>query len=165
MSVRNDINGPFPKALFRERCQWLKLVLRRIPEIGSQGFSLIEVMAAVMIISIAVIGSMTVLSATVRSANRAEGNVKLLQLVRSQIETIKHFDFQTDPAEYPTIAGLPEGITVTFEVTDAGISYTRPQPDGTVIEGVMQKITVTGTVTGKERDVEASITFYKLDTR
>ena len=113
---------------------------------------------------------MTVLSATVRSANRSEGNVKLLQLVRSQIETIEHFEFQDDPAEYPTIEGLPDGTTITFEVTDAAVSYTRPQPDGTVIDGVIQKITVTGAVIGTERDgnehdIETSITFYKLDTR
>ena len=81
-------------------------VLMRIPRLNSQGFTLIEVMAAVMIISMAVVGSMTVLSATVRTANRSEGNVKLLQLVRSQIETIKHFEFQDDPAGYPIIEVL-----------------------------------------------------------
>lgn len=140
-------------------------VLMRIPRLNSQGFTLIEVMAAVMIISMAVVGSMTVLSATVRTANRSEGNVKLLQLVRSQIETIKHFEFQDDPAGYPIIEGLPEGATITFVVTDAEVSYTRPQPNGAVIDQVIQKITVTGAVMGSEDDAGASITFYKLDTR
>ena len=139
----------------------MHVAFRHIPALGSQGFSLIEAMAAVMIIAVAVIGSMTVMSMTVRTAARSEGNVKLLQLVRSQIENMKHFEFQDDPAGYPSITELPEGVTVTFEVTDSGISYTRPQPDGTVIDKVIQKITVTG----KELDVETSITFYKLDTR
>ena len=141
----------------------------RMPEIGSQGFTLIEVMAAVMIISMAVVGGMAVLSATVRSANRSEGNVELIQLVRSQIETIKQFEFQTDPAGYPTIEGLPEGATVTIDVEDPGTSYIRPQPSGGVINGVMQKITVTaaflGNEEGGEANAETSITFYKLDTR
>lgn len=128
---------------------------------GSRGFSLIETMAAIMIISTMLIGSITLMSVTVRTASRSEGNVKLLQLVRSQVENMKHFEFQDDPAGYPLITGLPEGVTVTFEVEDSGLSYTRPQPDGAVIDKVIQIITVTG----KELEVESSITFYKLDTR
>lgn len=74
---------------------------------------------------------------------------------------MKHFEFQDNPVSYPLITDLPEGVTISFEVEDSGISYTRPQPDGTTIENVIQKITVTG----KEAEVEASITFYKIDTR
>lgn len=161
MAAGNNINALFGKALFREGCRRLRVALRRIPGMGSQGFSLIEAMAAIMIISLAVVAGMSVMSATVRSANRSEGNVKLLQLVRSQIETLKQFEFQDDPAGYPLITGLPEGTTVTFEVLDTGISYTRPEPDLAVIDKVIQKITVTGA----EGDVEVTITFYKLDTR
>ena len=134
---------------------------RRIPILGDRGFSLIESMTAIMIISTAVIGSMALMSVTVNTASRSEGNVKLLQLVRSQIENMKHFEFQDDPSGYPLITGLPEGVAVTFEVADSGISYTRPQPDGSVIDKVIQKITVTAT----EGEVETSITFYKLDAR
>ncbi|MCH7712404.1 MAG: prepilin-type N-terminal cleavage/methylation domain-containing protein, partial [Chloroflexi bacterium] len=101
-----------------------------MPELGQRGFSLIEAMAAIMIIGTSVVGSMALLSATVNSASRSEGNVKLLQLVRSQIENMKHFEYQDDPSGYPLITGLPEGVAVTFEVEDSGISYTRPQPDG-----------------------------------
>ena len=161
MAAVNNIKSLFNKALLKEVRRRSHVAVKRLPKMGSRGFSLIEAIAAIMIISLAVVGSMTVMSATLRAANRSEGNVKLLQLVRSQIETLKHFEFQDDPADYPSITGLPEGTTVTFEVTDSGISYTRPPPDGAVIDKVVQKITVTGA----ERDVEVTITFYKLDTR
>ena len=128
---------------------------------GERGFSLIEIMVAIAIISLTVVGSMQVMGATNRSASRAQGNVKFLQLVRSQIEVIKHAEFEEDPANYPLITGLPEGTTISLEVTDAGISYTRPGPDGSIIEGVMQKIAVTA----KEQEIETTISFYKLDTR
>ena len=161
MAGVNNINGHVNKALFQQGFRRLHEALRRMPGMGSQGFSLIEAMVAIMIVSVAVVGSMNLMSAMVQGASRSEGNVKLLQLVRSQIETLKHFEFQDDPANYPSIEDIPEGTAITFEVTDSGISYTRPQPDGAVIDKVVQKITVTGA----ERDVEVTITFYKLDTR
>jgi len=153
------MNGLIHNGVFQRGLRLLHVVLRRIPKLDNRGFSLFEAMAAVGIVGVTVIGSMTLMSVTVNTANRSEGNVKLLQLVRSQIENMKHFEFQDDPAKYPLITGIPEGIAVTFEVKDAEISYTRP--DGTEINNVIQKITVTGT----ELEVVASITFYKLDTR
>ena len=93
---------------------------------SEKGFSLIETIAAIAIIGLTVVGSMAVMGATVRSADRAEGNVKLLQLVRSQVEEIKQVEFQEDPSKYPIITGLPEGTTISLEVTDSGISYIRP---------------------------------------
>ena len=161
MAARNYMIRLFHKALFQQGSLRLLLARRHIPKLGDRGFSLIESMAAIMIISTAVIGSMALMSVTINTASRSEGNVKLLQLVRSQIENMKHFEFQDDPSGYPLITGLPEGVAVTFEVEDSGISYTRPQPDGSVIDKVIQKITVTAT----EGEVETSITFYKLDAR
>ena len=128
---------------------------------GERGFSLIETMAAIAIIAMTVTGSMAVMSATVRSADRAEGNVKLLQLVRSQIEAIKHAPFRVDPNNYEIIPDLPEGITIAVEATDGGAIYFYPAPDFSQIEKVIQKITITAT----QAEVESTMTFYKLDTR
>ena len=145
----------------RGRRKWLPVVALAHGIKGQRGFSLIETMAAIAIISITVIGSMVVMGTVVRTADRAEGNVKFLQLVRSQVEAIKHAEFQEDPANYTLLAGLPEGTSISIEVTDAGITYTRPAPDSSVIDGVMQKIVVTG----KDQNVETTMTFFKLDTR
>ena len=125
-----------------------------------RGFSLIETMAAIMIVALAVGGTMQVMGATIRSAGRAEGNVKLLQLVRSQVEDIKQAPFRVN-ANYDIIPDLPEGITMAIDASDIGAVYFYPAPVSSKIEKVIQEITVTAA----QGEVDTTLTFYKLDTR
>ncbi len=122
------------------------------------GFSLVETIIAVALVGVVVPGLLGVMAATSRVAVRAEESVTLLQLARAQVEAIQQSPFKANAAEYPSIAGIPEGFSVTFTATDSGIVYTYPAPLGTTITGEVQKITVTA-----QGDFgQMSLTFYKV---
>ena len=123
------------------------------------GFQLIEVMAAVLIISLTVTGSVVALGAVVNGSSKAGDAATLVSLVQTQIETIRQVPFESEPANYPAIANVPEGITVTVSVTDAGASYDYPESGGLPkIQSTVQKISVTA----KEGDSASTMAFYKI---
>ncbi len=66
----------------------------------------------------------------------------MLNLARSQMESVKRHPYQSLPATYPTIDPVPQGYAVT--TTAAAVkSYTFPAPlAGTTLPDEVQKITV-----------------------
>ena len=125
---------------------------------GERGFTLIETIAAVFLLGTVVVGTLQIMAVTARGAARSDANIDLLQIVRSQIETIQHAPFQENPDDYPTVENNPEGFTVSWVAVNPGNSYTYPPPDGTIITNVVQKITVTAE--GDNSSMEMS--FYKI---
>jgi len=127
------------------------------------GFSLIEVLAATVIMGTVLVGTALIIGATATNAGRAGEGVRLQQLVRAQIENIMQSPFKEDPLDYPLIQNIPEGVAITFTATDPGTSYTFPQPDGTTLTNVIQQITVTAREGVLDQRVsETSMTFYKI---
>ena len=120
-----------------------------------RGFSLLESVAAVGVIGISVVGSVLLLGNTVRTADITQGDLGLVQLIRSQVETIQSAPYNDDPSQYPLITDIPSSVSITFEATDPG---TRYQVDGADLGQVIQQIEVTGT----KDEEKASLTFYKI---
>ena len=125
-----------------------------------RGVSLIETLAAVMIVATVVTGSIGVLGAATRASGDVETGARLLQVVRSQIEAIQQSPFQNNPANYPAITGLPDGVSVTISVTDPGTSYRYPNPDNSSLTGVVQQVEVTAV----DGDAVETMVFYKIRT-
>jgi prepilin-type N-terminal cleavage/methylation domain-containing protein len=123
---------------------------------GEQGFSLIEVLAASLILGTVVVGTVGIIGATATTSTSARTGVELQDHVRTQIEVIMQAPFEEDPADYPVLTNLPEGITVRFTSTDPGTIYTFP--DGTPLSGAIQQIVVTA-AKGTE---QTTINFYKI---
>jgi len=107
------------------------------------------------LIGIAVVGSVVLLGATVRTSANAQGDLGLIQLVRAQVETIQNVPYNDDPSEYPLIEGVPPEVTIAFETTDPG---TRYQVGGAELGQVVQEIEVTAEQDGRM----ASIVFHKI---
>ncbi len=122
------------------------------------GFSLFETSVAVLILGTVGISVVVTFGITYRSAARAEESVTLAQLIRAQIETIKQAPFNADASQYPSISDIPEGFTVIWTSTDAGLSYAYPVPAPTPVTNVVQKITVTA----QGDFAQMSMDFYKL---
>ena len=72
-----------------------------------RGFSLIESVAAVGLIGIAVVGSVVLLGATSRTSANAQGDLGLVQLIRAQVETIQNVPYNDDPGQYPLVESVP----------------------------------------------------------
>ena len=125
-----------------------------------RGVSLIETLAAVMIVATVVTGSIGVLGAATRASGKVETGAGLQQVARSQIEAIQQSPFQNNPANYPAITGLPDGVSVTISVTDPGTSYRYPDPDNSSLTGVVQQVEVTAV----ESDTVETLVFYKIRT-
>ncbi len=122
-----------------------------------KGFSLIETVAAVGLIGTAVVGSVVLLGATVRTSADTQGDLSLIQLVRAQVETIQNVPYNDDPGQYPLMEGIPPNVFITFEATDPGAKY---RIDGTDLGQVFQQIEVTAT----KDERTASMTFLKIKT-
>jgi prepilin-type N-terminal cleavage/methylation domain-containing protein len=125
---------------------------------GERGFSLIEVLAASMIMGTVVVGTVSIIGATASTSSSARAGVELQDLVRAQVELIMQAPFKEDPAQYPALTNIPEAITLAFTSTDPGTKYIFPSPDGTVLTGVIQQIAVTAT---KGTD-QTTMSFYKI---
>ena len=132
-----------------------KIPWRRLG-VQESGFTLIETVVAVFLVGTVVTGSMAVIGATTKASARGEGNIQLMNLVRTQIEIIHHSEFEDDFADYPSIPDIPEGFTVTFTASDVGSSYSHS--DGTPAPSVLQRIVVTAT---GDDGAELSIVFCK----
>lgn len=125
---------------------------------GERGFSLMEVLAASLIMGTVVVGTVGIVGATATTSSSARAGIELQDLVRTQIELIMQAPFKENPAEYPALANIPEAVTLTFTSTDPGTTYTFPAPDGTTLRGVIQHIAVTAT---KGAD-QTAMSFYKI---
>jgi hypothetical protein len=106
------------------------------------GFSLIEAVAATFIAGTVVVGSVVVMGTAARTAGDTGKNLDLQQFVQAQIEIVQNSPFSAT-GDYPTIGSLPEQVTVEIAVSDSGTNYTYPNPDGSMVINVVQKITVT----------------------
>jgi prepilin-type N-terminal cleavage/methylation domain-containing protein len=125
---------------------------------GERGFSLIEVLAASLILGTVVVGTVGIIGATATSSTSARAGVELQDLVRTQAEVIMQSPFKQNPAEYPAVTNVPEAITLRVTSADPGTTYTFPTPDGTTLTNTVQQITVTATK-GAEQTV---MSFYKI---
>ena len=124
-----------------------------------RGFSLLETIAAVFIAGTVVTATVVAIGTSARIAARQEESVRLVQLVRAQIETIQQSPYEDNPADYPIVSGIPDGFTVSSTSTDPGISYTYPPPLATsTLTNLVQEIEVTAVGDFSEM----SMTFYRV---
>ena len=123
---------------------------------------LIEVVAATFIAGTAVVGSVVVMGAAVRSSTNVSGNLELQQLVQVQIELIQNAPFSS-AGNYPPITAsiidIPELVTVTFAVTGSATNYQFPN-NGALVTNVVQRIDVTAATTGA---ASVTMSFYKME--
>ncbi len=106
------------------------------------GFTLIEQVAAAALIAVVAPPLMLVLSAMMRGASISEAEVSMLNVARSQMESVKRQPYQSLPATYPTIDPIPEGYAVTTTAAAVKI-YTFPAPlVSTTLTDEVQTITV-----------------------
>jgi len=66
--------------------------------------------------------------------------------------------FSQDGVGYPLLENLPEGVSISFQTSDSGTNYQFPNPDGTLVQNVVQRIDVTA----KEEDTTVVMSFYKI---
>ena len=123
------------------------------------GFTLIEVVAATFIAGTVVVGSVVVLGTAVRSAGSTQGSLELQQLVQTQIETIQQVPF-SDVGDYPVLKILPDGVSITVTTTGADTNYRFPNPDGSFVTNVVQRIEVTAARTGSKT---VTMIFFKIE--
>ena len=109
-----------------------------------RGFTLMEVVIAVAIIGIALTGLLAALATSVLSSERVFENTRLLNLSRSQQESVQSQTFVVGAttSTYATITKIPEGFTVTTTIQ-------------TLTEDTLQLITV---------DTEADNTSFTVST-
>ena len=124
-----------------------------------RGFTLLEVVLAIFIVGTAVVGSVVVMGAAVRSAGSSTGSLDLQQLVQAQIETIQQVPFSAT-GDYPRVADqdIPEGTSLSFQTEDTGTRYQFPSPDNELITEIIQKIDVTAA----NQENSVTMSFYKI---
>ena len=106
------------------------------------GFTLIEQIVAAALIAVIAPPLMLALSLMMRGASVSEAEITMLNLARSQMESVKQQPYLSLPATYPTIFPVPGAFTVT--TTAAAVkTYTFPAPlAGTALPDEVQTITV-----------------------
>ena len=131
--------------------------LRRVMK-HQGGFSLLEAVAAVGIIGVAVVTTVVVLNTIVRTSSATEEDLGLIQVLRAQAETVQNEPYKADPSQYTILTDIPANVTLTLTSTDPGTSYTSSS--GASLGQMIQEIVVTAA----KNDSEASVTFYKIKT-
>jgi hypothetical protein len=104
------------------------------------------------------VGTIQVVGVTATTSSETGTDVELQQIARAQLELIHQSIFQSNPADYPKLTNLPVGVTLVTVVTDPGISYVYPFPDGSIIAGAVQQIAVTAT----KGQTSADLYIYKI---
>jgi hypothetical protein len=104
------------------------------------------------------VGTIQVVGVTATTSAETGTDVELQRIARSQVELIHRSIFQANPADYPKLTNLPDGVTLATAVTDPGIAYAYPFPDGSVITGAVQQITVSAT----KGQTTADLSFFKI---
>lgn len=120
---------------------WLTGYLKRLRG-GEGGFSLIEQVIALALVAIVVSAVMQALSTTVRGVAAADTRVTMLNLARSQLESVKQQPYQDLPATYTIIKPVPKEYTIS--VTASAVktyAYPEPEPKATLPDE-LQLITV-----------------------
>ena len=106
------------------------------------GFTLIEQIVAAALIAVVAPPLMLALSLMMRGVSVSEAEITMLNLARSQMESVKQHPYLGLPATYPTIDPVPGAFTLT--TTAAAVkTYTFPAPlAGTTLPDEVQTITV-----------------------
>ena len=108
---------------------------------GRRGFSLIEQVVAIALVA-AVAGPLALLLAQVaRGGSIAEAEVDMINIGRSQMESVKEQQYQDLPTSYSTIDDVPEFYTVTI-TAEAVKTYSYPSPSSDTLADEIQLITV-----------------------
>jgi Tfp pilus assembly protein PilV len=106
------------------------------------GFSLVEQVVAAALLAVVVPPLALLLTGLMRQASLSNTRVTMVNLARSQIESVKAHPYQELPASYSDISPLPEGFTITITAS-AVKTYTYPPPDSTsTLPNEIQLITV-----------------------
>ena len=122
-----------------------------------RGFTLIEAVLGTFIAGTVVVGSVIVMGTAVRSAAITSGSLDLQQFVQTQIEIISQVPFSLE-GNYPLLADLPEGVSISFETSDSDTNYQFPNPVGSLVTNVVQQIDVTA----KSEGNSVRMSFYKI---
>jgi type II secretory pathway pseudopilin PulG len=112
------------------------------------GFTLVEALVSVAILTLALVTFLTGLSTGVLSTNHTDRLSTAQELARSQIEDTKEQPFQALPASYPTVTP-PGGYAVTVSAASL--------PDG---DAAIQLLTVQ---VSKDGAVVFTLEGYKVD--
>ena len=115
--------------LFRQRTRALR---------SERGFTLVEALVAIAIVSIAFTALLAALSTGALATNKADRRITAQTLARSQLEYTKAQEYKVAPATYDTFTPIPQGYTVVAEASSI---------DG--YDEDVQKITVTVSYQGE----------------
>ena len=108
-----------------------------------QGMNLIEVLIALLIVSLVAGVFLGAVAASSRAVIVGQEQVSAESLAKSQMEHIQQQAYSVDGVAYTTISPLPAGYGVNFTVTRLD-----PRQDDSGDEQGLQKITVTVTHNG-----------------
>jgi Tfp pilus assembly protein PilE len=122
------------------------MVLRRLQDLvrrGEEGFSLIEAVVTLALMTILIILLAQTLDISILHTDRVQDRAKMLELAQRQLEDILRRDYDDVPAAYPTITP-PEGYSIAVSVS-VPVTYTYAPPSEEPAPETVQKITVTVT--------------------
>jgi len=94
--------------LFRQRTRVLR---------NERGFTLVEALVAIAIVSIAFTALLAALSTGAMATNKADKRITAQTLARSQLEYTKALEYKIAPTTYDTFTPIPEGYTVVAEAS------------------------------------------------
>ncbi len=115
-------------------------MLRRTVSGNSRGYTLMEQIIALALVVIAVTALLQALSGGISNMRKFSDRARLVNLARSQMESIQSEAYQDAAASYTQI-GLPPGYSLDI-VAAVPRSYTYPSPDITPTANVIQQITI-----------------------
>jgi prepilin-type N-terminal cleavage/methylation domain-containing protein len=127
------------------------------------GFTLIEVLAAMLLIAAAAIGVAGLLGAAVRSRDAARVQTMATLLAQQKMEQILSLTWRFDPAG----TGLPDGDTtsdVSFNPPQAGGTGLQPSPAGTLdadTSGFVDYLDATGRWVGRAGAVPGAAVYVR----
>ncbi len=116
-------------------------MLRRTVSGNSRGYTLVEQIIALALVAIAVTALLQALSGGISNMRKFSDRARLVNLARSQMESVLNESYNDAAASYSRI-DLPTGYTMDI-VAAVPRSYTYPSPDVTPTANVVQQITIT----------------------
>lgn len=106
------------------------------------GFSLIEQIVAVALIGTVAVPMLLVISGLVRGASRSDAQITILNLAKSQVESVKQQPYQPFGGSYSVVPEVPEGYVVSVAASPVR-TYFYPEPDPTsTLPDEVQLVTV-----------------------
>ncbi len=92
---------------------------------GESGYSLVEVMASIMILAIAIIPMVSMFDAGLNAAGRGSNYDKARALANQQLETAKSLPYETVRDSFPNGTSAPNPqVTSSSQSAPGGFSYT-----------------------------------------